>query len=290
MSLIKNTNDGQAGEPYLRMDLNYGNVDSLPGFSKGPHHATDFEKHQAIKDAGFIGVQDGDPEICARLGLRITGQHRVNKVGDLDEKILEWTSGPYDCGTIHLGWGIEPDTEVDKLTGYVLELSARYDFPIYIETHRATVTQDIWRTVELTKRFPEIRINGDFSHWYTGLEMVNGSIEEKLNFMTPVFERVRFLHGRIGNPGCIQVDIGDGRDQPYVDHFKEMWKRSFAGFLTTAQPGDYICFTPELLPATYYYAQLIRNNEGEVEAGDRWTQALLYCEMARECWEEVKKG
>ncbi|MEP4531718.1 MAG: hypothetical protein ABJ004_01440 [Cyclobacteriaceae bacterium] len=289
--MIKNTNDGSAQDPYLRLDLNYWNGHDLPDFSSGPKGSSDKERHLAIRQAGFVGVQDGDPVLCKELGLRLTGQFRMNKAGELDNKIKEWTDQPYDCATIHVGWGIESDAEVDRMIEYVLETSARHDFPIYIETHRATVTQDMWRTVEIVKRFPEIRFNGDFSHWYTGLEMVNGDFEEKLDFIAPVLDRVRFIHARIGNPGCIQVDIGNGKIQPYIEHFKQFWIRSFQGFLKSAEPGDYICFTPELLPSEYFYAQLIPNANGNlIEAGDRWQQALLYCDLARECWGVATSG
>jgi hypothetical protein len=286
--MIKNTNDNTQVEPYLRFDLNYWNSHDLPSFSKGPHGASDEDRHKAIKQAGYTGVQDGIPELCANYDLRMTGQFRMNKVGELDEKIQEWTSNPYDCATIHVGWGMESDSEVDKMIAHVLETSSKHNFPIYIETHRATVTQDMWRTVEIVKRFPEIRFNGDFSHWYTGLEMVNGDFEEKLDFIAPVLDRVRFIHGRIGNPGCIQVNVEDLK-APFVAHFKAFWTRSFLGFLKSASPGDYICFTPELLPSEYYYAQLSKNSEGKLqETGDRWQQALLYCELARDCWMSAK--
>jgi hypothetical protein len=75
-----------------------------------------------------------------------------------------------------------------------------------------------------------------------------------------------------------------------VDHFKEMWTRAFAGFLKTAKPGDYLIFAVELLQASIFYARLIKNGSGEwVEEGDRWQQALLYVQIAKECWEEAKK-
>jgi len=105
-----------------------------------------------------------------------------------------------------------------------------------------------------------------------------------------VLERVRFLHGRIGNPRCMQVDIGDGTNQSYVEHFKEMWTRSMMGFLTSAKPGDYLCFNPELLPPNIFYARTFRNAQGqEVEEGDRWQQALLYKRIAEDCFAEAKK-
>jgi hypothetical protein len=123
--------------------------------------------------------------------------------------------------------------------------------------------------------------------------MVYGDIKSKFDFLAPVFDRVRFIHGRIGNSCCMQVDIGDGtggKDRPFVDHFKEMWTRSFAGFLRSAKPGDYICFTPELLGPEINYARTFPNAKGEmVEESDRWQQAILYTQIARDCWEEAKR-
>ena len=51
---------------------------------------------------------------------------------------------------------MESDREVDNLVESILSASEKYKLPAFIETHRATITQDMWRTVELTKRFPEI--------------------------------------------------------------------------------------------------------------------------------------
>jgi hypothetical protein len=120
--------------------------------------------------------------------------------------------------------------------------------------------------------------------------MVYGGIENKWDFIQPVFDRVRFMHGRIGNPGCIQVDVTNNENLSYVEHFKHMWIRSFKGFLKSAQLGDYICFTVELLKADIFYARTIIAPDGnEQEEGDRWQQALLYKEIIQQCWEAAQK-
>ncbi len=287
--MIKNTNDGTSRAPYLRCDINGGTWTALPETSTGPR-GTDEQILAAAKAAGFAGVQGADAALCKRLGLGATSGGRVNKVGEAGPLAKSLKEGGYECGTLHVGWGMEDDAEVDRLVGDILEASARHDMPLYIETHRATITQDLWRAVQITRRFPDVRFNGDFSHWYTGLEMVYGEIEPKLEFIAPVFERVRFVHGRIGNPGSMQVDIGDGTGRKYVEHFKEMWTRAFAGFLRSAKPGDYICFAPELLQSTNYYARTFRNAAGkEVEEGDRWQQALLYVEIAKRCFADAQQ-
>ena len=152
----------------------------------------------------------------------------------------------------------------------VLTASDKHRLPTFIETHRATITQDLWRTVQITKRFPEVRFNADFSHYYCGQELVYGEWQDKLAFMQPIFERTGFMHGRIASPGCMQVPIGDPSRRPvqahgvanYLEHFRDLWTRAMAGFLRWARPGDVLIFAPELLAGTYYYARLFPDSTG----------------------------
>lgn len=291
--MIANTNDGASRPPRLRIDINASNVFGLPPNSSAPRGEARAVL-QAVKAAGFEGVQNNSKaQLCREVGLCVTASGRINTPPEADLRAAEAKQLGADCCTVHVGWGIEDDDQVDRLVEATLRASERHNVPIYIETHRATITQDMWRTVRLAERFPEIRFNGDFSHYYTGQEMVYGDMNAKLDFLAPVFERVRFIHGRIGNSSCMQVDIGDGaggKDRLFVDHFKEMWTRSFAGFLRNARSGDYICFTPELLGPEINYARVFPNAKGEmVEESDRWQQAILYADIARECWDEAKR-
>ena len=287
MNRIRNTNDGSSREPYLRPDIHYANVKGLPFDSSAPQ-GNDRELHQAIQAAGFKGVQDGGPRICKEFGLGFTGHARVNRCEEAAQIAQEKKEIGCECVTLHVGWGMEDDDEVSRLLEAVLMASLRHDIPLYVETHRATITQDMWRTVQFVGKFPEIRFNGDFSHWYNGQEMVYGGFEAKLEFLNPVFERVRFLHGRVASPGAIQVATEEARYATALGHFREMWTRSMLGFLRNAQPGDYLCFTPELLGPEIHYARLIPAADGEwKEETDRWQEAQRYRTIALECWKEA---
>jgi len=287
--MIRNLNDGSNNEPSLRTDICYSNVTSLPGYSSGPR-GDDRALHNAILEAGYAGVQDGVPELCRELGLHYSMSGRVvdpEDAGKLAQKCLDRNA---ECVTVHMGWGTDTDDHINHLIESILEASVKYDVPIYIETHRATATQDLYRTVRMTERFPEIRFNGDFSHWYNGLEMVYGDINWKFDYLSPVFNRVRFFHGRISDPGCIQVSIEENDHRDHVQHFREMWTRGMLGFLKSAKKGDYLVFAPELLGPEIHYARLIPDSWGnQREASDRWEQALLYVRIARECWDEAKR-
>ena len=175
----------------------------------------------------------------------------------------------YHSVTLHVGTGFEDDSEADALVTAILDASAVHGIPLYIETHRATITQDPWRTLQLIERHPDIRFTGDFSHWYTGVELVYGDLDAKLDALQPVFERVRFLHGRIGTPGAIQVDVGDGTNRPYVEHFQQIWSRVFSAFLACADPDERIVFAPELLSTANHYALQMQHRIGRTGGGGR---------------------
>jgi hypothetical protein len=282
---IRNTNDGSGASPKLCCYMSALALDDMqvPGG----------DQMQAIRDAGYDGLQiftDIDPdrlEDCGRVGLQVAGSGRVNIPDEADTVAARLADAGMVAGTLHVGWGIEDDGQSQSLIEAILNASEARHIPLYVETHRATIFQDMWRTVQFARRYPEIRFNGDFSHWYTGQEMVYGNFENKVAFIGPVLERVRFLHGRIGNPGCIQVDIGDGGEdgQPFVGHFRQLWTAAMGGFLASASAGDFLVFSPELLASGIYYARMIRDAAGRLqEEGNRWEQSLLLCRMARECF------
>lgn len=244
-----------------------------------------------IREAGYDGVQFIHPlagalkDEAEKLGLGVCGSGRVNVPAEAAPLAAEAKAAGLECLTLHVGWGMEDDEEAAALISAVLDASAKYAIPLYPETHRATIFQDPWRTLRFLARFPSLEFNGDFSHWYTGTEMVYGGFENKLQFIQPVLGRIGFMHGRIGNPGCMQVNIGDGSTEgrPYVAHFRALWTEAFAGFLARRPAADAICFTPELLAPSIYYA---RTFDGREES-DRWQQSLVLVRIARECFAQA---
>lgn len=282
-----------AGAAELRCYMNLMALDSgrfAPSSSRFNEHL------EMILEAGFDGVQFAEVATseqfadCRALRLGIAGSGRINCPREASALAEQLAGDGYECATLHVGWGLEDDDEAGRLIESVLDASRCWCIPLYIETHRATIFQDMWRTVRFVQRFPEVRICGDFSHWYTGQEMVYGGFEKKFTFIQPVLERVQFLHGRIGNPGCIQVRIeaNPAQDPIYVSHFKQLWGACFQAFCRTAQAGDRIYFTPELLAPDIYYARTFLNSEGRaVEESDRWEQSLILKQIAQRCFEDA---
>ena len=280
----------------LRLDLNVGTSWSLPEWSTGPVGDQQVVLEAAV-GAGYRGVQGANPRRCRELGLVATTFAIQPTPGGLVEQAHRWVDRGFACCTVMLGTGFEDDDDAAVLVEELLEASIIAGIPLYVETHRATLTQDIWRTVRLVERFPELRFNGDFSHWYTGHDLASPNFDDALDFMSPVLDRVRYLHGRIGMPGCIQVDVGDGSatDRPHVEHFRQLWIRSFVGFLRLGDQdlvpvaNGEIGFAPELLPPECGYALLFPDRDGRLrEEGDRWEQARVLTEIATSCFSEAR--
>jgi hypothetical protein len=253
-----------------------------------------FEPSRSLDElagAGFTGVQFAGPanpherKACLDRNLGITGSGRVNTPEEA-AALAEQSSGEgYECVTVHAGWGMEDDREAHRLIEAILTASSRFRIPLYVETHRATIFQDIWRTVQFVHRFPELRFNGDFSHWYAGQEMVYGGFENKLLFIAPVLDRVRFVHGRIASPGCIQVAIDPAAapEPSYVTHFRQLWTASFQGHQNSGEDCP-MYFVPELLAPAIYYARTFHG----VEESDRWQQSLFLKDIAAECFHRLQ--
>ena len=295
-------NNGSAAAPALRVYLNLDNLVDLPAASAFPAAllAPDREAVAArdtrLAADGFEGVQvTDDAPLPAGATLPHCGLDRVNTPAEADAIAARHAARDDRCLTLHVGWGLEDDAEIDALVRAVLDAAQKHRLPTFLETHRATLTQDMWRTVQLTKRFPSVRFNLDLSHYYCGQEMVYGDWEQKLAFLQPVFDRTGFLHGRIAAPGWMQAPIEAADARPrlahgadYLAHFKELWTRAMLGFLRHAGPGDELIFAPELLRSGIYYARKFPSASGEpVEETDRYVQALLYRDLARACWAEA---
>lgn len=290
--------DGSQEAPRLKVYMNLDTLVDLRAGSEWPGFDGMLAYERLLSD-GFEGVQITSADAPAEGSIPYCGLDRINTPAEADAVAARHAARGDQCITVHVGWGLEDDDQVAYLVEAVLTASDRRQLPIFIETHRATITQDLWRTVQITRRFPEVRFNADFSHYYCGQELVYGEWNTKMAFMEPIFERIGFMHGRIASPGWIQAPIDSNLDaRPrqadgvanYLDHFKDLWRRAMFGFLRTAKRGDILIFAPEILPRTYYYARTFPDAQGNLaEESDRYSQARLYRELACSCFAQAQQ-
>src|SRR6185312_4201573 len=121
--MILNTNDGTQQQPRLRC---YLNLLALRGMREFPEHQTAHDRFQAIADAGFEGVQfveplgDSEAALCAELGLGRAGGGRVNLAAEAAPLAERLAGEGQECGTLHVGWGLEDDDEAARLIEGIL--------------------------------------------------------------------------------------------------------------------------------------------------------------------------
>lgn len=297
MRMIPTINDGTSNPPRLQPYLNLGTLDFLPDSSTAPR-VQGAELAVALKEAGFEGLQGADAETAQKataIGMALAGGAGRSEPSAYDDLAKQGKDLGHVAMTLHVGNGMESEDQANALFDAICNAQAKHGIPLYVETHRATLTQDVWRTVQFVNRFPQLGINGDYSHWYTGLEMPYAGVDRVMKFTKPVSERVRFMHGRIGNSGCMQVDIGQGdpaefntgilaANNNHLADFAKLWGYVFRAFKQTAGPGDVLPFAPELLNADINYA---RRLAPDTEETDRWQQALVMLDFAKRTFDQA---
>ena len=138
----------------LHFYLNLGTLGDLPKDSSVPEaiRYADWDDPSddavnALKDAGYTGVQGGNPEKLLAQGLGCTVGGEVRELGHLDDWALRAKAMGAQAMTVHAGWGLENDAQIDELCRYIIAKSQQLELPISIESHRATFTQDYQRTL-----------------------------------------------------------------------------------------------------------------------------------------------
>jgi hypothetical protein len=262
-------------------------VSDLPDFSAGPHGDAAV-LHRAIAAAGFQGVQGGEADLCSASNLILLGSGLLRHPYEADALASSWKARGAVVVTCIAGFGMESDAEMDAYATAICQASEDHQISLLLETHRASITQDAWRTVQVAHRFPELRFNLDLSHWFTGQEMPYGDLDMRLAFLEPIMAKTLFLHGRIGDRCCMQVPLAEVSEVTLTT-FRRVWTKVMFDFLSSQnEVATELWFCPELLGPAYNYARQFRNERGNlIEETDRWEEAQALVGIAQRCFEDA---
>ena len=142
----------------------------------------------------------------ATTSLGLIGSGRATDPAEIDGIVAGWRADQYVAGVLHLGDAIDDDIRAAAYATAVAAASAAHAISVTVETHRATVTQDLWRTVQLAARHPELRFDLDFSQSYVAGGLTYGDYAGRLRYAEPVRRR---RHGSLvasSRRGCPPVD------------------------------------------------------------------------------------
>ncbi|MFT6398027.1 MAG: hypothetical protein ACJAYU_002782 [Bradymonadia bacterium] len=209
---------------------------------------------RALAELGLEFVQFGpavrlNPSRAEQFGLRSIASATWNLFpGDRN---LRRTLGiardaGFEAVSLLAGGNLLNDAEVFGRAGEIAEAQAELGVRVVLETHRATITESISRTVEIAERFPDLRFNLDLSHWFVTHRLDRVSLEEFVEQASVVLTRVELLHGRVSSFDEIQTPLSEARCR---DMFQGVWD------WVVAHAEVPVGFAPELLPTTMGYAR-----------------------------------
>jgi hypothetical protein len=165
-----------------------------------------------------------------------------------------------------------------------LRLAEREAMPIQFETHRNCITNDLFTTVQLLDEIPEMRLAADLSHYVVDREMPCPPPPALQKLITQVLERSESFQGRVAARGQIQVALNFPQNAKWVALFREWWRQGFAAWQARhAGEDSAVVFLCELGPPDY----AVTDERGR-ELSDRWAEAALLAQWARETWNDLR--
>ena len=169
---------------------------------------SDEEKLMQIKADGYDGFEapmpQTDEEADALRALRIKYDlpcvcrihtHGPDFFASFKEQVLRGIR--IGCVRInsHTGRDTMSEAQLDELFTKVSAFERTISTPVTHETHRSRPTYAPWSTAALLRKFPEISLTADFSHWCCVCESL---LADQQDTMDLCCERTGYIHARVG--------------------------------------------------------------------------------------------
>ena len=162
-----------------------------------------------------------------------------------------------------------------------MTMSDRIGMPIQFETHRNCITNDLYTTLQLLDRIPDMRICADLSHYVVDREFWFPLSDHDLGLISRVLKRSDSFQGRVASRQQIQLQLDFPQHQKWVDLFKGWWREGMADWRSRNASGDCI-FVCELGPPEY----AMTGPDGR-EMSNRWDEAQMIQRWVREIWTDL---
>ncbi|SCB07042.1 sugar phosphate isomerase/epimerase family protein [Rhizobium multihospitium] len=241
-----------------------------------------------IAAAGFDGISAhwSDRNVVSRIagllkqhGLQAEGQCFPKTIDDL-KPVLEIAA---EHSVHHIC--LQPDVRPRRLEDCIplLEgwqrLAEEAGIDVWIETHRDRMTTDLFFTLDLLDRLPDLRLLGDISHFLVGREFAWPVSDENHALIHRILDSSWAFHGRVASREQVQIEISFPHHRPWVDLFLGWWEYGFKSWRKRADKDATLAFTCELGPKPY----AITGRDGE-DTTDRWEESLLMKQEIRDLW------
>jgi hypothetical protein len=250
------------------------------------------EKLAMIRDAGFdgCGVRFIDPAYARQVtdflrqhGMSWQAQCYPRSVDDLKPVLALMR----ELGADHLNLqaDVRPYT-LEECVPYIngwRGMAADAGVELHIETHRDRMTTDLFFTLHLLDRFPDLRFTADLSHYVVGREFAWPIDDTNHGLIHRILDNSWGIHGRVASREQIQVQLNFPQHRDWVDLFMGWWEYGIRSWKKRAGPDATLTFLCELGPSPY----AITGADG-YELSDRWQEALQMKDMIRTLWRRIE--
>lgn len=163
-----------------------------------------------------------------------------------------------------------------------IEMANAAGIELQFETHRNSITNDMFATLQLIDAVPEMMLCADLSHYVVGREFDFPPDARTQNHISRLLQRSGSFQGRIASRQQIQVPFGFPQYQKWLGLFLAWWEEGFRHWRQSGSHGP-LNFLCELGPHEY----AMTGPDG-LELSDRWEEALILKDHVRRIWSKIE--
>lgn len=251
------------------------------------------QKLEMIREAGFdgAGVRFFDAgyaktvtERLGNWGLTWQAQCYPQRIDDLGP-ILQNVKA-YGAEHVNLQADVRPKTVaecVPLLEGWTA-MARDAGVKLFFETHRDRMTTDLFFTLRLLDRFPDIKFTADLSHYLLGREFSWPVSAENHGLIHRILDNSFAFHGRVASREQIQVQISFAHHKEWLELFLAWWEYGLRSWRRRAGKDDVVTFLCEMGPKEY----AMTGADG-YELSDRWEESKMLMRLIRELWSRLEQ-
>ncbi len=155
---------------------------------------------------------------------------------------------------------------------------------LLFETHRDSLLNDLYYTLEVLDAVPELMLTADLSHFVLEREFQLPLSSRDQGLLQRIHDRSDCFQGRVASREQIQVPIAFPQHQPWVELFRSLWTRGLKSWRGRNTADATCVFLCELGPPGY----AITDAQG-LELSDRWQEALTIRSWVRDIWASLEQ-
>ena len=177
---------------------------------------------------------------------------------------------------------IKPEDSVPVIRQWMQEADEA-GLPVLFETHRDSLLNDLYYTLQVIDLVPDMRLCADLSHFVVDREMREPIGSRDQGYIDRILDRSDCFQGRVANREQVQVQIDFPQHQEWVEIFRSWWKNGMRRWRQRNDDDATLIFLCELGPPPYAITDGNRR-----ELSDRWEEALTIRRWVQEIWTELE--